>query len=102
MENGQSLPSKNKSFVILIKLHWPSKMMHGMKGFHFEYSLMHAFNNFTNKPNDMLLTSLLKLFSLFVVKFDHEPTGSHHKLLSFQFILSIVNLWFITKWITEK
>ena len=44
---------------------------------------MNAFQNCTNRTNEVILTLLLKLFALFMVEFDHKQTGSDHKLLSF-------------------
>ena len=42
---------------------------------------MNALDNSTNKTHDVLLTSLLKLFALFKVKFYYKPTGTGHHLI---------------------
>ena len=37
---------------------------------------MHALDNSKNNPNLVLLTSLLKVFSMFLVMFEYEQTGT--------------------------
>ena len=42
---------------------------------------MHALEKYTKNQSELLLTSLLKLFAIFMVKFYHKQTGAGPYLL---------------------
>ena len=53
--------------------------LYEIQWFQFQVELMHALENSTNIPNDLLLKSLLKWFAFFMVAFDckQKITGPH-------------------------
>ena len=62
------MPSlKNKIDRNADKCYWPSKITDEIQWFYYQYLSMHALENSTNNPNDVLLISLLKVFFSYVL-----------------------------------
>ena len=58
---------------------------------------MHALENSTNNPNEMILISLLKVFDLFLVKFYHKKQLQARVWLLLIWSVSMSNMGFIEK-----
>ena len=82
MDSGETIPTfKSRIDRNADNCFWTSKISDEIQWFHFQDSLMHVLENLTNTPNDVLLTSLLKVFVLFMVKFNYKQNSTDQNLV---------------------